>query len=170
LRLVPPHEGCRLCSETTSAKHHRIVAHEVTNVASHRSQLINTATAAKEALGADGREAVADRGYSSGEETGEQSHVSLYEWENAQKLHRYWTNACRRCAPKAKCTEGNERRITRWEHEAVVDAVQNRLDANPGAMRTRRETVEHPFGTIKMRMGATHFLCKRSPPKWRSAC
>jgi len=48
-------------------------------------------------------------------------------------------------------------------HEAVVEAVQKRLDANPDAMRTRRETVEHPFGTIKMRMGATHFLCKTLP-------
>jgi len=71
--------------------------------------------------------------------------------ENGQRLHRYWPNACRICPLKAKCTEGNERRITRWEHEAVVEAVQARLDANPGAMRTRRETVEHPFGTIKMR-------------------
>jgi transposase len=42
----------------------------------------------------------------------------------------------------------------------VVDAVQARLDKNPDAMRTRRETVEHPFGTLKMRMGATHFLTK----------
>ena len=40
---------------------------------------------------------------------------------------------------------------------------RNELDANPDAMRTRRETVEHPFGTIKMRMGATHFLCKTLP-------
>jgi hypothetical protein len=49
------------------------------------------------------------------------------------------------------------------EHEAVVEEVQKRLDKNPNAMRTRRETVEHPFGTIKMRMGATHFLCKTLP-------
>ena len=78
--------------------------------------------------------------------------------EKGQKLHRYWTNACRTCALKAKCTKGPRRRITRWEHEEVVEAVQARLDRNPDAMRTRRETVEHPFGTIKMRMGATHFL------------
>jgi len=51
----------------------------------------------------------------------------------------------------------------RWEHEEVVEAVQERLDKNPGAMRTRRETVEHPFGTMKMRMGAAHFLTKTSP-------
>jgi hypothetical protein len=172
-----------------------------------RSQLTNTATAAKEALDVDKLEAIADRGYFNGEEIkacddtgitvtlpkpmtsgaksagrfGKQDFVYLAEEnayrcpagekltyrytneENGQTLHRYWTNTCRTCAVKAKCTEGNERRIARWEHEAVVEAVQKRLDANPGAMRTRRETVEHPFSTIKMRMGATHFLCKTLP-------
>jgi len=83
--------------------------------------------------------------------------------EKGQKLHRYWTNACRTCALKAKCTKGPQRRITRWEHEEVLEAVQARLDRNPDAMRSRRETVEHPYGTIKMRMGATHFLCKTLP-------
>ena len=83
--------------------------------------------------------------------------------EKGQKARRYWTNACRTCALKAKCTKGPQRRITRWEHEEVLDAMQARLDRNPDAMRTRRETVEHPFGTIKMRMGATHFLCRTLP-------
>ena len=46
------------------------------------------------------------------------------------------------------------------EHEYLLDAVQNRLDEDPQAIRRRRETVEHPFGTLKMRMGATHFLMK----------
>src|SRR6266576_2920642 len=64
---------------------------------------------------------------------------------------------------KARCTTGSERRITRWEHEHVLEAVQQRLDKNPQAMRVRRETVEHPFGTLKMRMGATHFLMKTLP-------
>ena len=59
------------------------------------------------------------------------------------------------------CTPGKERRVSRWEHEEVLEAVQQRLDENPQAMRQRRETVEHPFGTIKARMGATHFLMKR---------
>lgn len=62
---------------------------------------------------------------------------------------------------KAQCTPSKERRVSRWEHEDVLEAVQQRLDENPQAMRQRRETVEHPFGTIKMRMGATHFLMKR---------
>ena len=51
--------------------------------------------------------------------------------------------------------------MTRWEQEHILEEVQRRLDENPQAMRTRRETVEHPFGTIKARMGATHFLMKR---------
>src|SRR5215470_2598817 len=83
--------------------------------------------------------------------------------EKGQTLHRYWTNACRTCALKANCTKGAQRRITRWEHESVLEAAQARLDRNPGAMRTRRETVEHRFGTIKMRMRATHFLVKTLP-------
>src|ERR1700675_2087280 len=83
--------------------------------------------------------------------------------EHGQKLRRYMTNACRSCAIKEQCTTGKERRITRWEHEHVIEAVQQRLDKNPQAMRVRRETVEHPFGTIKMRMGATHFLMKTLP-------
>ena len=51
----------------------------------------------------------------------------------------------------------------RWEHEHVLEAAQRRLDQNPQAMRVRRETVEHPFGTMKARMGATHFLTKTLP-------
>ena len=75
--------------------------------------------------------------------------------------YRYWTNVCGSCAIKDQCASGKERRVTRWEHEHVLEDVQLRLDENPQAMRTRRETVEHPFGTIKARMGATHFLMKR---------
>jgi transposase len=83
--------------------------------------------------------------------------------EKGQKFRMYWTNACKTCPMKAQCTPGKERRISRWEHEEIVEDVQKRLDKNPDAMRTRRETVEHPFGTMKMRMGATHFLCKTLP-------
>ena len=78
-------------------------------------------------------------------------------------LRRYWTGACADCAMKAQCTPSKERRVSRWEHEEVLEAVQRRLDENPQAMRQRRETVEHPFGTIKARMGATHFLMKGLP-------
>jgi len=186
---------------------HLIVAHEVSNVGTDKSQLANMANQAKAALEAESLEAFADRGYFKGEEVlaCEQAGITVtlpkpqtsgaksggrfgkqdfryvaeedvyicpsserlaYHYtneENGLVLHRYWTNACRTCALKAQCTKGPQRRITRWEHEYVVDAVQARLDKNPNAMRTRRETVEHPFGTLKMWMGATHFLMKTLP-------
>ncbi len=186
---------------------HLIVAHEVTNEGSDRSQLANMAEQAKAALHADDLEAVADRGYFKGEEileceqagitvtlpkpqtsgaksegrfgkqdfvyrptedvyicpAGERLKYYFTAEENGQQMRRYWTNACGTCPLKAQCTKGSQRRITRWEHEHVVEAVQKRLDKNPQAMRVRRETVEHPFATLKMRMGATHFLCKTLP-------
>jgi Transposase DDE domain/Transposase domain (DUF772) len=83
--------------------------------------------------------------------------------EDGKTLRRYWTTACSNCSLKSQCTTGPERRITRWEHEHLLEAVQQRLDANPQAMRQRRETVEHPFGTMKARMGATHFLTRTLP-------
>jgi len=67
------------------------------------------------------------------------------------------TSACQACALKSKCTTGQERRISRWEHEAVLETVQARLDRNPDKMRVRRQSSEHPFGTIKSWMGSTHF-------------
>jgi hypothetical protein len=78
-------------------------------------------------------------------------------------LRRYRTNACQNCAIKHSCTTAKERLISRWEHEHILEAVQRRLDEHPEKMRQRRETVEHPFGTIKARMGATHFLMKTLP-------
>ena len=188
-------------------EHHLIITHEVTNSGSDRAQLANVTSQAKNVLGVDKLEAVADRGYFSGVEIltchdagiavtlpkpmtsgieakgrfGKQDFVYLsdeyvyrcpageklrYYYTNEEKglkLRRYWTNACRHCALKHRCTTGTQRRITRWEHEHVLEAVQKRLDENPQAMRQRRETVEHPFGTLKMRMGATHFLMKRLP-------
>ena len=82
--------------------------------------------------------------------------------ENGQKLHRYWNlSSCRGCALKPQCTPAKERRITRWEHEAVIEAMQRRLDREPRAMRVRRQTVEHVFGTLKAWMGATHFKTRR---------
>jgi transposase len=188
-------------------EHHLIVTHEVTNVGSDRAQLARIAKETKAALQTDTLEAVADRGYFSGEEilacdragitvtlpkpvtsgikakgrygkqdfvylpdtdvyrcpAGEQLKYYYTNVENGLRLRRYWTNACRICALKSRCTTGVQRRITRWEHEDVLEAVQRRLDEDPQAMRRRRETVEHPFGTIKARMGATHFLMKTLP-------
>ena len=188
-------------------KHHLIIAHEVTNVGSDRSQLSPMAKAAKATFGLENLDAVADRGYFSGEEilacenagitvtlpkpmtsnskaegrfgkqdfryladqdvyicpAGETLPYRYTTEENGLILRRYWTNACQGCPIKQTCTTGKERRITRWEHEQVLEAVQRRLDEHPEKMRQRRETVEHPFGTIKARMGATHFLMKTLP-------
>jgi transposase len=94
---------------------------------------------------------------------GERLAYSFTTQDNGLVLRRYLTNVCQRCAIKQNCTTGKERRISRWEHEHVLEAVQRRLDEHPEKMRQRRETVEHPFGTIKARMGATHFLMKTLP-------
>jgi len=185
--------------------HHLIVAHEVINVGNDRGQLSEMSGKAREALGVEEFDVVADRGYFDSEEilacdragitvtlpkpmtsgvtargrfgkqdfrylgdedvyvcpAGERLAYRFTSEERGLTLHRYWTNACSSCPVKDRCTSGRERRITRWAHEDVLDAVQRRLDENPQAMRQRRETVEHPFGTIKARMGATHFLMKR---------
>jgi transposase len=188
-------------------KHHLIIAHEVINEGSDRAQLSPMAKAAKAVLAVEKLDAVADRGYFSGEEilacdnagvtvtlpkpmtsgmmargrfgkqdfryvadedvyicpAGETLPYRYTNEEDGLILRRYWTNACQSCPIKKNCTSGKERRITRWEHEHVLEAVQRRLDEHPEKMRQRRETVEHPFGTIKARMGATHFLMKTLP-------
>ena len=117
---------------------------------------------------AEGRFGKQDFRYMAGEDVyicpaGERLAFSFTAQENGLVLHRYTTKACQTCAIKNRCTTGKERRVTRWEHEQVIEAVQRRLDEHPEKMRQRRETVEHPFGTIKARMGATHFLMKTLP-------
>jgi transposase len=83
--------------------------------------------------------------------------------EGGLTLHKYWTSACPKCAIKAQCTTNQYRRIGRWEHEGVLEVMQKRLERTPQASRIRRQTVEHPFGTLKAWMGATHFLTKTMP-------
>ncbi len=188
-------------------KHHLIVAHEVTNVGTDRSQLARMAIETKTTLETDTLEVVADRGYFSSMEilaceeagitvtlpkpmtsgaksdgrfgkqdfvyiaaddayrcpAGERLTYRFMAEEDGKMMRRYWTTACLTCALRSKCTTGRERRIPRWEHEHLLDSVQQRLDEHPEKMRQRRETVEHPFGTIKARMGATHFLMKTMP-------
>jgi transposase len=184
------------------AKHHLIVAHEVTNVGHDRDQLANMGAQAKAAMGVESLDVLADRGYFSGEEVlaceplgvtpyvpkpltsgakadgrfGKQDFVYIPEQdvyrcpaghllphhmttvERGLTLHRYWDRAsCQACPLKPQCTPSIERRITRWEHEAVIEAMQARLERMPKAMRIRRATVEHVFGTLKAWMGATHF-------------
>ncbi len=75
----------------------------------------------------------------------------------------YWSSACPRCPIKPECTPSAYRRIRRWEHEAVLDTMQRRLERKPEIMGLRRQTAEHPFGTIKYWMGSTHFLTKTLP-------
>jgi hypothetical protein len=189
------------------AKHHLIVAHEVTNLGHDRTQL---APMAKQARGATGQEyltVIADRGYFSGEEileceqagisalvpkpltsnskaegrfdkrdfvylpeadeyrcpAGQRAIHRFTSIENGMKLHKYWSSACPRCPIKAQCTPSDYRRITRWEHEHVLDAMQARLERTPEASKLRRQTAEHPFATLKAWMGSTHFLTRRLP-------
>ena len=189
------------------ARHHLIVAHEVTNVGSDRSQLYNMASQAKEALDVEALEVVADRGYFKGEEilACEQANITTYLpkpqtsgsvkkglfskrdfiyhaeddeyecpggerliWrfttgEKGQTIHKYWSSACPSCPIKAQCTTSKYRRVARWEHEHVLEALEARLDKEPERMRVRRTTSEHPFGTLKAWMGATHFQMRTLP-------
>ena len=90
----------------------------------------------------------------------------IYRFSNEEKgqvIRRYWSSVCPRCPIKSQCTKSKYRYVRRWEHEAVVEAVQARLDREPDRMRARRETVEHPYGTIKSWMGSTHFLTRGLP-------
>jgi transposase len=81
--------------------------------------------------------------------------------ESGLEIHRYWSSACPQCPIKAQCTPSKYRRISRWEHEPVLEAMQRRLNLQPEAMTLRRCTVEHVFGTLKHWMGSTHFLTRR---------
>jgi transposase len=189
------------------SEHHLIIAHEVTNVGSDRSQLAGMAKQAKAVLDSDILDVVADRGYYNGDEIRacEQAGIDAYlpkpktspnkakgQFDRAafkyieqddeyqcpagerlthrttttakgKEIKRYWTSTCSRCAIKNQCTTGNERRVSRWVHADVLERAQARLDKQPDSMRVRRATVEHPFGTIKSWMGATHFQMKTLP-------
>jgi hypothetical protein len=94
---------------------------------------------------------------------GERAILRFTGEERGQTLHHYWTSACPRCPIKAQCTTGTYRRVTRWEHEAVLEKLQAELDKTPMASKLRRRTVEHAFGTLKSWMGSTHFLTKTLP-------
>jgi len=189
------------------AKHHLIVAHEVTNVGHDRTHLSLMAKQAQQATGAQELVVLADRGYFRGEEiracdqagisalvpkpltsnskaegrfdkrdfvylperdeyrcpAGQRAIWRCISIEQGMRLHKYWPSACPRCPIKAQCTAGDYRRITRWEHEHVLDAMQKRLEHTPQASRLRRQTVEHPFATLKAWMGSTHFLTRTLP-------
>jgi transposase len=83
--------------------------------------------------------------------------------ESGKQIRRYWTSACSSCAIKAQCTTGTERRVSRWEHEAVLERAEKRLRRKPEVMLARRSLVEHPFGTLKSWTSSTHLLTKTLP-------
>ncbi len=88
---------------------------------------------------------------------GEQATYRFTAQEKGKAIRIYWSSACVNCLMKPQCTTGKYRRVNRWEHEAVLDRVDTRLQREPERMKARRETVEHPYGTIKHWMGYTHF-------------
>jgi transposase len=185
-------------------RHHLIVAHEVINVGHDRSELWSMAKQAREAIGKEKLDVIADRGYFSGTEilaceqagiktlvpkpmtsnsraegrfskldfiyiakddeylcpAGERLRRHQTRLEDGMNISVYWTYICPQCPLKPQCTTGNERRVRRWEHEAVLDAMQRRLDRKPEAMKVRRRTIEHVFGTLKHWMGSAHFLMR----------
>lgn len=189
------------------AKHHLIVAHEVTNVGHDRGELAGMAKRAKAATGERELIALADRGYYEGYEILEceragvaaivpkpmtsnnlaeglfdkrdfvydakkdqyrcpAGRIAIYRFtseEGGKTLHKYWSSDCPQCPMKPRCTKSQNRRIARWEHEDTLDIVQERLDGAPEAMKLRRQTVEHVFGTLKAWMGASHFLTRTLP-------
>lgn len=187
------------------AEHHLIVAHEVTNVGSDRSQLTSMGSKARDATGCAEITVLADRGYYNGDEvlacegtgvlpcipktqTSSNAKRGLFtvadfifepgkdhytcpagkhltkgkvRSDRRDNIDHYRNlTACATCALKPRCTPDKLKRLKRWEHEDVLDAMQTRLDHMPDAMRIRRQTVEHPFGTLKAWMGSTHFLTK----------
>ncbi len=163
------------------------------------------AIAAREAMGADKIEAIADKGYFKSEEilaceaAGITATVSkpltsgasakgrfdradfAYDADkdvyvcpagkhliyrstselDGKRQRLYYSRFCAGCAIKDKCTPSKERRIRRWEHEDVLDRMQQRIDDDPSKLALRSMTVEHPYGTIKAWMGNTHFKMRR---------
>jgi transposase len=187
------------------AEHHLIVAHEVTNIGSDRSQLTSMGDKAQEATGCDELTVLADRGYFNGDQvlacegTGilpiipktqtsnnpnrglfsgadfiydvEHDHYTCPAGQHLTKGkvrsdrrddmdHYRNLSACEACVLNSRCTTDKHKRVKRWLHEGVLDKMQARLDRLPEAMTIRRQTVEHPFGTLKAWMGSTHFLTK----------
>ena len=187
------------------AKHHLIVAHNVSKVGSDRRQLSTMAQQAKDVLGTNKLTVVADKGYYNGDEiracekndivayiakpktspnkakgyfdrsrfqyikdddeyecpAGERLPYRCEYRERGKRIRRYWSSACGSCTLKSQCTNGKERRVSRWVHEDVLERGAKRLRRKPEMMLARRSLVEHPFGTLKSWTNANHFLTKR---------
>ena len=92
---------------------------------------------------------------------GQQLTKGLVQSDRRDTIDHYRNiTACPTCAVKPRCTPDKVKRVKRWQHEGVLDTMQARLDGRPDAMRVRRQTVEHPFGTLKAWRGSTHFLTR----------
>lgn len=198
---------CYNVQTAVDTKHHLIVAHEVNNLVSDRSQLTKMAQRASDAIGIDGLTVLADKGYYAGPDiiacqdagyrpllpktftsvsrrAGRFTKQDFYfdrqnnryrcpagEWltfrtitiDKGMKLlnYRNYIPTCRACHLKDQCTPMPTRRIRRWEHEDRLDDLEDELQRAPDAMLIRKQTAEHPFGTIKAWMGATHFKMRR---------
>jgi len=88
---------------------------------------------------------------------GERLPKRTWMMDNGKTMFRYWSANCGSCKLKSKCTTGKERRVSRWEHGNVLEEHENRMMHHPTMMQLRKQTVEHPFGTIKSWMGMNHF-------------
>jgi len=190
------------------SKHHLIIAHDVSNVGSDRSQLSPMAKQAKSVMGTKKLKVVADKGYYNGAQirdcelagivpyvakpktspnkakghfdrsrfkyikkddeyecpAGERlTHRTTSTTKQGMEIKRYWTSVCSGCEIKARCTTGNERRVSRWVHEEVLERIEKRLKKKPEVMLARRSLVEHPFGTLKSWTSSTHLLTRTLP-------
>ena len=187
-------------------KHKLIAEQQVHNKVSDLGLLAETANAARENLGVDQIDVVADRGYYKIEDiedceaagvtpyvpkplrgsavkngffTKEQFHydadADVLICPGGQKLTPKYKSkvrdndtvifvnraACKACALRERCTNAAFRKVIRYENEAILDRMAARLAANPEVMDQRRESVEHPFGSIKQWMGQKDFLTRR---------
>jgi transposase len=207
-RSMPVAQGVDVCYNiemVVDSKHKLIVTHEVTTAVTDKDQLAPMAKAAKQVLGVEELNAVADKGFYNGEQVKEcggaqiqayipQPHTSRnqhkglftkddfrydkerdsywcpqgeeltfrFETEEKGRATRYYaTNACGGCPIKARCTENKGgRRITRWAEEHVLEAMAERVLANPAIMKVRKELIEHVFGTMKRSMDQGYFLLR----------
>ena len=186
-------------------KHKLIVEQQVSNQVLDMGLLTETADAAKEVLGVETIEAVADKGYfkiediEACENAGIVPYVprpqrgpsvkagyfrkdefsydvdsDVYVCPAGQHLHPYSSSllrglkkinyvnklACDACTVRSQCTKGKFRTVSCLENEAVLDRMQARLAQRPGVLDLRRETVEHPFGSIKQWMNQGAFLMR----------
>ena len=78
--------------------------------------------------------------------------------ENGLMLHRYWISNCQECPMKAKCTTSKQRRVSRWGHEVLPEAMQSRLDQTPEMMWSRRQTAEQSVAPTNLLTGRTSSL------------